>query len=252
MLKLYPAFLVPVVMAAQWRDTELAIPASLWQRGRPMLKGGGIFAGLVVLGFGIPLATNTQEATSVFTYNLVRPIQIESAPASLLWLGTFFGFPVQGEGSFGSLNLVGPLGGPLKLLSLAGLVGGSLLIYWRVLNGKLSLGQAFVATIGVIMISNKVLSPQYLIWVVPLVAYVLELDLFWLAICLLTTLIYPFFYHFYYHVAHEVTNPILLWTIAIRNVLLGVAVVRAVLGKPAWRGKGKAHLPEKKAVLQAP
>ncbi len=262
LLKLYPAFLVPVVVAAQWRDgpAEISMPPApllgqpslaLWyRRGQPIMKGLSLFAALLAVGFGGPLALNFQQATSVFTYNLARPIQIESVAASLLWLGTLFGFPVQGEGSFGSVNLVGPLSSPLKVLSLAGLVGGSLLVYWRVWSGNLSLGQAFLATIGVVMVFNKVLSPQYFIWVLPLVAYVLGLDLFWLVLCCLTTLIYPFLYHFYYHVAHQATNPIMLWTIAIRNVLLTVAVVRAVQGKAAWPGRAKAQMPEKQTVLR--
>jgi len=48
------------------------------------------------------------------------------------------------------------------------------------------------------------------------------------------------FYHLYYHVAHEITNPVFLWTIAIRNVLLLIAIVRAVQGKPAWTARRKA------------
>jgi hypothetical protein len=261
LLKLYPAFLVPVVMAAQWRDVQpgLVTPQEpleresfgiVWQRSQPLLKGLSLFVALIAIGFGAPLALNFQQATSFFTYNLARPIQIESAPASLLWFGTLFGFPIQGEGSFGSVNLVGPLGAPLKMLSLAGLVGGSLLVYWRIWNGNLNLGQAFLATIGVVMVFNKVLSPQYFIWVLPLVAYVLGLDLFWLALCCLTTLIYPFLYHVYYHVAHEATNPMLLWAIAIRNVFLMVAVVRAVQGKAGWTGKARAPMREEKTVLR--
>lgn len=244
LLKLYPAFLVAVVLAAEWRETSLTHSMVqvewkekrrwLWQRGQPILKHLIIFAALVALGFGLPLAINTLEVTSVFTYNLERPIQIESLPGSLLWLGTFLGVPAQGVISFGSLNLVGPLEDPLKLLSLLGLVGGSLLVYWRVWRGQLSLGQGFLAAIGIVLICNKVLSPQYLIWVVPLVAYVLGFDLLWLLICLLNTLIYPFLYHVYYHVGKEVTNPMLLGVVAIRNALLILAVVRAILGKPAW------------------
>lgn len=250
LLKLYPAFLVPVVLAAQWRDTaptraaapdeQKAQPLPLWRRATPLLKSAGVFVALVALGFGLPLAINTLQATSVFTYNLERPIQIESLPGSLLWLGSLLGFPAQGIVSFGSLNLVGPLEDPLKLLSLAALVGGSLLVYWRALRGKLSPGQAFLAAIGVILISNKVLSAQYLIWVLPLVAYVLGFDLLWLLICLLNTLIYPFLYHVYYHVDNQITNPVLLGTIAVRNAFLVLAVVRAVRGKPAWPGKLKA------------
>lgn len=277
LFKLYPAFLVPVLVATQWRESMPIHPTSqdsqeeqqaplrqravspwatllssaqtlsnqerrrtLWQRRTPLLKGLGVFGVLVALGFGVPLAMNTLETTSVFSYNLDRPTQLESVPASLLWLGSFFGFPVRGDLSFGSVNLVGSLESPLKLLSLVGLVGGLLLIYWRGWRGKLSSGQAFLAAIGVILISNKVLSPQYLIWILPLVAYVAGFDLLWLLICLLTTLIYPVFYHLYYHLAHEITNPVFLWTIAIRNALLLIAIVRAVQGKPGWPGRRKA------------
>jgi hypothetical protein len=256
LLKLYPVFLVPVLAAKQWRESmplnmamqnsldEQHVPlrkraAMLWQHGTPLLKGLGVFGVLVALGFGVPLAMNTLETTSVFSYNLDRPTQLESVPASLLWLASFFGFPVRGDLSFGSVNLVGALESPVKLLSLVGLVGGLLLIYWRVWRGKLSPGQAFLAAVGVLLISNKVLSPQYFIWILPLVAYVAGFDLLWLLICIVTTLIYPVFYHLYYHVAHEITNPVFLWTIAIRNALLLIAIVRAVQGKPAWRGRRK-------------
>lgn len=260
LLKLYPAFLAPVVMAAQWQDSlserfespdalKQAKRALQWQRAQPLLTGVGLFVLIVALGFGIPIAFNAAQATSVFSYNLARPIQIESAPASLLWLGTFIGFPIQGVISFGSLNLVGPLADPLKLLSLAGLAGGSLLVYWRVLRGKLSLGQAFLAAIGLLLICNKVLSPQYFIWVLPLVAYVLGLDLLWLLICLLTTFTYPFLYHIYFHLGHQITNPTLLWTIAIRNVLLVAAVLRAVQGKPAWPRLPNIALKQKMSSL---
>jgi hypothetical protein len=262
LLKLYPAFLLPVVMAAHWHEGPLARSepqaapvqkklALLWQRWQPLLQGPGIFVALLALGFGLPLATNTQAAASVFQYNLARPIQLESTPASLLWLGTFFGFPVQGVISFGSLNLAGPLEDPLKLLALAGLIGGSLLIYWRVWRGNLSLGQAFLATIGCILIFNKVLSPQYFIWVLPLAAYILGCDLLWLLICLLTTLIYPFLYHVYFHVAHAITSPVLLWAIAIRNALLVLAVGRAMQGKPAWPKRLPGAIKLKKSINAA-
>ncbi len=252
LLKLYPAFLVPVVMAAQWRESLPARAASpdglaqadhapqrtsqreLWQRSKPLLKGASLFVLLVGLGFGLPLLINPLESSSVFTYNLDRPIQIESLPGSLLWFGALLGFPVRGEVSFGSLNLVGALEDPLKQLSLVGLAAGSLLVYWRVWRGRLSLGQGFVAALGLVLICNKVLSPQYFIWILPLVAYVMGFDFLWLLICIVTTVIYPFLYHIYYHLGHEITNPTLLWTIALRNILLTAAVARAVLGQSGW------------------
>jgi hypothetical protein len=246
LLKLYPVFLLPVLLAAQWRDstpTRAAAPEqlrALWQRGKSLIKGAGIFVFLAALGFGLPLLINPQEASSVFSYNLARPIQVESAPGSLLWVGSFFGFPIQGVVSFGSLNIVGPLENALKSLSLLGLVAGSFLVYWRVWRGKLSAGQAFVAALGLALVFNKVLSPQYFIWILPLVAYVAGFDLIWLIICILTTLIYPVLYHVYFHVGHQITNPVFLTVIAIRNALLIGAVVRAVQGKRSWPARRKA------------
>ncbi len=265
LLKLYPAFLVPVLMAYQWRDSAPSRPASetgapeqrlrlrerlmqaralagsktaglaasrdLWVRGWPILGGVGVFVLLVALGFSVPASLNWQGTVSEFKYNFVRPIQIESVPASLLWLGTFFGFPARANNSFASLNLVGPLDTYLKSLSLYALAGGSLFVCWRVLRGKLTLGEAFVATIALVLVSNKLLSPQYLIWILPLVAYVQGFDLLWLGICALTTLIFPFIYQTRHPILLVPTNPAFLPTIAVRNALLAVATVLAVRGR---------------------
>jgi hypothetical protein len=138
---------------------------------------------------------------------------------------------VQPNESFVSLNLVGPLDGVIRLLSLLGLVAGTVLVCWRVGNGKLSLGQGFVALVAVVLASNKLLSPQYLMWVLPLVAYVLGFDLLWLTICALTTLIFPFIYETRHPLLLVPTNPAFLPTITLRNTLLVTATVLAVLGR---------------------
>ncbi len=268
LLKLYPAFLVPVVMAYQWRDLWLtrpqaapalagldaplgwsaglaarweAVTRSTWRQrlaflrdvlacSGPVLGGALVFVLLVTLGFLVPASLNFQGTISAFKYNFVRPIQIESVPSSLLWLGSFVGFPVHPNNSFNSLNLVGPLDVYLKSLSLYALIGGIALVSWRVLCGKLTLGEAFVATIALVLASNKLLSPQYIIWVLPLVAYVEGYDSLWLVICALTTLIYPFIYQTRHPILLVPTNSAFLPTITLRNVLLVVATVRAVRG----------------------
>lgn len=267
LLKLYPAFLVPVVMAYQWRDLWLmrssgldapllgqppgwrarlavrwqSVIRSTWAQRRaflhdllvcsgPVLGGALLFVLLVTLGFLVPASLNFQGTISSFKYNFVRPIQIESVPASLLWIGSFFGYPVHPNESFHSLNLVGSLDVYLKSLSMYALVGGMVLVSWRVLRGKLTLGEAFVATIALVLASNKLLSPQYIIWILPLVAYVEGYDSLWLIICALTTLIYPFIYQTRHPILLVPTNSAFLPTITLRNVLLVVATVRAVRG----------------------
>ncbi|HLW00678.1 MAG TPA: glycosyltransferase family 87 protein [Ktedonobacterales bacterium] len=262
LLKLYPAFLVPVLMAAQWRESAPVQPTPsteawgwrqrleslwsralesisdyrssarvLWQRSQEMLMGVGVFALVTLLGFAVPATINLTGTMSEFKYALSRPIQIESVPASLLWLGTFMGFPAQPNHSFLSLNLVGPLDSVIKPLSLLALVGGTAFVCWQVLRGKLSLGQGFVAMIAVVLASNKLLSPQYIIWILPLVAYVEGFDLLWLGVCALTTLIFPFIYQTRHPILLVPTNPQFLPTIALRNTLLVVATVLAIRGR---------------------
>ncbi len=272
LLKLYPIFLVPVLLAHHWRETAPArsapaeenergwrlrlaalwqgVKASIkdyraaarafWQRGGQVLTDLSIFPLVTLLGFGLPAIINAGGVASEFKYALTRPIQIESAPASLLWLGTFLGFPAQPNNSFASLNLVGPLDGVIKQLSLLALLGGTLLVCWRVLHGKLSLGQGFVALIAVVLASNKLLSPQYIIWILPLVAYVEGFDLLWLTICALTTLIFPFIYQTRHPILLVPSNPGFLPTITLRNAMLIIATVLAVRG----RQRAAAPLPE--------
>ena len=274
LLKFYPAFLVPVVMAYQWRDLWLlrppvldnpvlsgppgwraslavrwqALARSTWMQRRaflhdlfvcsgPVLGGALLFVLLVVLGFLVPASLNLQGTISAFKYNFIRPIQIESVPSSLLWIGSFLGYPVRPNESFGSLNLVGSLDVYLKSLSLYALVGGMMFVSWKVLRGKLTLGEAFVATIALVLASNKLLSPQYLMWVLPLVAYVEGYDSLWLVICGLTTLIYPFIYQTQHPILTVPENSAFLPTITLRNALLVVATVRAVRGGQVQRDR---------------
>ena len=74
------------------------------------------------------------------------------------------------------------------------------------------------------------LSPQYLIWVLPFIAIVLRRhDLVWLAICVLTLVVFPFGY-LQLHPGppgHLANYPgFLLGLIALRNAALVVATAR--------------------------
>jgi len=78
------------------------------------------------------------------------------------------------------------------------LATGLLYTYWLQWRSKIDLATSSLLTLLIIMLTGKVFSPQYLIWVIPLLAYVGESDLRWLiswvAIGLLTTWIYPYIY----------------------------------------------------------
>ncbi|MGH2515805.1 MAG: hypothetical protein ACRDHP_09125 [Ktedonobacterales bacterium] len=260
LLKLYPAFLVPVVAIEQWRVISARAvaegqPAPLarlraWRKApgatlhwfweypgtRRVALGLGFCAALVVLAFACALSFNPNGALSGFQYAGARPLQIESTPATLLWLGSLVGIPAGPNYSFTSLNFVGPLDVALKPLSAVALAGGCLWVYWRQARGKLSPGRAFLACLCIVLVTNKIFSPQYIIWVLPIVAETEGFDLLWVAICFLTTLDFPILYQLRHPIWTVSYTPLFMPVLALRNGLLlwvtGRVLLRCTQGIP--------------------
>lgn len=254
LLKLYPAFLLPVVLIAHaraatgrariegrsvptdpgvrwWQDGPRVALRRLWaQPATPRVALGALLSlGLIVVGFACAYAVNPAGAFTGFTYASDRPLQVESTPASLLWLGTLVGIPARPEYSFVSLNFVGSLDALLKPLSAVALLAACGLVYWRQAQGRLTVGQAFLACLCAVLATNKIFSPQYLIWVLPIVAAVEGFDLFWLAVCVLTTINYPIIYQMRHPIWTVTFTPAFMLVLAARNLLLIYITVRAII-----------------------
>jgi hypothetical protein len=75
---------------------------------------------------------------------------------------------------------------------------GLLYTFWLQWRGKIDLPMASLLTLLILIITGKVFSPQYLIWVAPLVAYVGKCNWKWLvswgSVSILTTIIFPYMY----------------------------------------------------------
>jgi hypothetical protein len=224
LLKLYPALLVPVVAIEQWRASGRGWP------NRELLAGVGLFCALTAAGFAIALLLDPAGWLGPFTYNAKRPLQVESVPATLLWLSGFAGLPVAPNKSFGSTNLVGLLGTPLGLAADVALVAGLVWVYASQAAGRLKLAAAIPCCLLVVIAAGRVLSPQYLLWVLPFLALAQRrLDPWWLVICALTTAVFPFGYLQLHPGPPGVPMSypaFLLALIALRNALLVVATVR--------------------------
>jgi hypothetical protein len=238
MFKLYPLpLLLPLFLAEQRASPE---PLLHWRR----LAGLGAFVATCLSIFVVSLLVDVQGALSPLGYFAYRPIQIESVPASVMWALSLFGWPVCTAYEFGSLNIydqalgscsanAGPPPGPLtNMLSMAFLgllLVGLALVAWMQWRGKLALPQAFVLVLLVIILTGKVFSPQYFIWLAPLVAYVMGLDgvwfVCWCVISLLTTVIYPFLYGPPGAIRQAPAGPAFFPTIALRNLLLALVVL---------------------------
>lgn len=211
LLKLYPLVALPALFLAEqdacgqirsfsrdaseggWRWRLMLRQVFRWQ-WRHLILFGGILAG-VTGGFAL---LNPQAAVvGPVSYFIRRPIQIESLQSSLLWLAQGVGIPSQIVFSYGSLNILSPLA---SLASWAGMglcILGCLFVFRLQWKQRLSLGQAMIALLCLLIGTGKIFSPQYLIWLIPFVAYVGAARIWlygWGAISLLTTAIYIAYY----------------------------------------------------------
>jgi hypothetical protein len=244
LLKLYPALLVPAVLIEQYRvlgRDPLRSPPP-----RAALKGAALFCGAVAAGFLAAFLLDPAGWLGPLTYGAHRPLQVESLPATLLWAGSLLGVPVSPDHSFGSDNLVGRLAGAIGLVAGAAMVAGLLWAWWSQAAGRTGFGRAFAVCLLVVLCTGRVLSPQYLVWVLPLIAVADGgYDPLWLVVCLLTTLVFPFGYE---QVHPSGSGPpsfpdLLLGLIALRNAALVVATVRLVRASRLRSGSQRHPLP---------
>jgi Glycosyltransferase family 87 len=192
LLKFYPAVLVaPFLIAQQMQSSDKWYS---WRRWSAL----GVFFGICAVVMLISLVLSITDTYGPLEYFLHRPMQIESTPATLLWLGSFFGYPLTFIHTYESVNVFSSLSHPVYLFSLLCLGGGLLYTFWLQLRGKLDVYTASLLTVLIIMIMGKVFSPQYLLWVIPLLAFIGKANWKWLSTWgiagLLTTWIWPYIY----------------------------------------------------------
>ncbi len=193
MFKFFPILLVVPFLIAQQK--QYSNKWHTWHRWSAL----GVYLGICAIVTFLSFALNIVDTISPLGYFLNRPVQIESAPAAILWLGSFWGYPLQFVYTFGSLNVISPLSNDVSLLSLICLGAGLLYTFWLQWRGKLDIYTASLITVLIILITGKVFSPQYLIWIAPLLAFVGKANWKWLIIWgsvgLLTTWIWPNMYY---------------------------------------------------------
>ena len=166
MAKVYPVVLVPLLIAHAWRHRdrrEAVIVAFI--TGVTMLLILAPFAVLAPSGIGDALV---RQAT--------RPLQVESLGAAIFFLfHDLFGQPLVIESSAGSQNLGGSI--PTLFATLETLLlGVALVAIWAWFARRRRTNEQFVragvASVVAYIAFGKVLSPQYLIWLIPLVPLV--------------------------------------------------------------------------------
>src|SRR5712691_10541410 len=214
LLKIYPLLFLPALFIAEQQDaqrcntpqgsvTPASLPGEVWQtlRGirRWRWKNTLIFFAILLGVTGFFALLDFQGAVlSQLSYFANRPVQVESTACPILFLATHFGVAGHTVYTFGSINIVSALGGPVALVFDALLVLGYLYTIYLQWRGKLEITRAFIAILLIFIVTGKVFSPQYLIWLIPLLVYSGAYDRFWLItwglMSLLTTIIYPYLY----------------------------------------------------------
>jgi hypothetical protein len=165
--KVYPLAVVPVAAVYVFRA-----------RGRRELERAlAVFVGVGLL-FIVPFALVGFGGIGYSFYiQATRDLQVESLGAQFLVAAGHLGVyhPASVIGAPGSRNLVGPAADAVGFLSTAIQVAMVLFVAWlyqRGRNDRHRLVLAFTAAVVAFIAFGKVLSPQYLVWLVALVPLV--------------------------------------------------------------------------------
>jgi 8-oxo-dGTP pyrophosphatase MutT (NUDIX family) len=160
--KLWPAVLAPLALAYVWRT-----------RGRrEALACLGIFAGTIAVAVLPFVVLSPGGVWDSFAGQASRPLQIESLGAALsIAAHHVFGTGVRMVGSHGSQNLAGGAPDAIALLQTLLQVGAivGIWIWYARRAGGYDLVRASAAVVTAFVAFGKVLSPQFMLWLVPFV-----------------------------------------------------------------------------------
>jgi len=167
LLKLVPLLLIPLLVVYQLHRQDM----------RSLRQGAATGLAVVVAALVPVLIAAPAGFWESLRYHLDRPLQIEStAAAYLLSLHALADVPLRVQSSFGSQGLIGD--GPRALAAISAVIAiigifviaialrAALRRSHPALEGRLFVA-AVAATLAVMLASGKVLSPQFVIWLLP-------------------------------------------------------------------------------------
>jgi Glycosyltransferase family 87 len=235
-VKLFPAVLLPLTVAFVWR-----------RRGRrEALVCAAVCAAVVVAVFVPFLLVAPGGVLDSFGRQLSRPLQIESFGAGLLLAAhDAFGLELEMHSSHGSQNLVGALPGTLAVLSSIAQLAVLVWLWSRFSrdprgSSPAELAVAAAAVLTTFVALGKVLSPQFLIWLVPFVPLAARAgaNVLLLAALVLTQIWFPYRY---WDLVREF-DPTVSWLVLARDLVLLALLVTLARRRPeAFRSASPAR-----------
>jgi hypothetical protein len=179
----------------------VAAPALLWEVTRLReSRGRGFLAFLATLavGMGFWFWLGGRGVLDSFRYHAERGLQVESLYAGVLMLiGKALGKKVTWAYDHAALHITADWGAALARLSIPIQLGAILLVLWGYRRSGMKDGVRYAgAAVLAFMVTGKVLSPQFLTWLIPFVTVVggaigRRARWIYLLACVATTLIYP-------------------------------------------------------------
>lgn len=246
--KIYPVIIAPL----------FALYLLHHRQYRQLAQGIAIF-GAVLLAINLPwIIINADGFWQFISYHLERGLHSESSYGSVLLVGQIMGLThVTGELTYGSWNLSSPMADTLSQVS--SYITASLLMFLyalythQLLRKSDPVAKAAMLNTGavelilrysllavfIMLLTSKLFSPQFLIWLCPLIPLVrarwryVPLVLF-LVIGGLTQYIYP-----HYYLDFEAFVPYLVIMLAIRNFLLVVMAILYLLPTRSLSANGE-------------
>jgi hypothetical protein len=223
LLKFYPALLLPLFLIETWRSRGAI--AGAW-------RGPAIFAGVVAAVEGAAALLAPGRVLDPLRFLGGRCVQVESLPATLAALWAWL--------TGGSLSYVNAYNSTCELAAGVNVVGtactvlgaaGMVFVIWLFWRRRIMLAPAAILLLCISMLTSKVFSPQYLLWVSPLVAYAYGLRntrifALWGALCFATSIVFPLSYASIILVALRLaTSDAVPVTAAFRNILFAVELI---------------------------
>ncbi|RCK71026.1 DUF2029 domain-containing protein [Desertihabitans brevis] len=244
-IKLWPALLVPALLGGDRRWRTLA-----------GFAGTGVALALVSL-----VAGGWDRLVSPLTWQSDRGLQVESVWATVLMVlhGTSPETYTVGYSRYQAFEVFGPQVGAWTTAANLSMVAGlavMAVLFWRVWRSgradRLAAATVMAAVVALMIVTNKTLSPQYVLWLGGPVAVMLaeasgtgsrhRRPVLWFAgatlvLTALTHLVYPVMYGALVYDGPGPAQALALVVLALRNVgLLGLTVAAVVL---AWRLTGR-------------
>ena len=234
-VKVFPAVVLPVAAIHVLRS-----------RGRDeLLRGAVVFLGVWCLLL-VPFALLAPGGLGYsFQTQIVRKLQIESLGASALLVahdvGVYTATIIPGKP--GSIDLDGAIPdvlGAVSTMLMLGALAAIVVLYLRAEESPELLVAGFAASVTAFVVFSKVISPQFLVWLVPLVPLVAgragRLGSILLLVALATTQVEVV----YEHPLRAVGWPV--WVLLARNLLLLALFVVLLGGLDALRQRRAATL----------